>query len=157
MTWTDERIAQLRELFARNLSSGRIADEMKLTRGQVIGKLDRLGLHRDGQPTLGFEKPKREPVEKKVRLRPAMKRILTSLAVADVAPLHVELIDIGADQCRYPYGDGPFTFCGCQKIANSSYCGPHHQLTHGDQRMTAQQVAIGKRAYRAEAIARVAA
>jgi GcrA cell cycle regulator len=156
MTWTDEVIARLRELFARNLSSGRIAEELKLTRNQVVGKLDRLGLQRVG-PTIGLKKPKREPAPKKETPRKIPKSVHYEMAVADVVPLHVELIDLEHDQCRYPYGDGPFTFCGCPKIDGSSYCGPHHTLTHGDHRLPAQQVAMNKRAYRAEAIARVAA
>lgn len=45
-----------------------------------------------------------------------------------VEPLHLSLVDLQYDQCRYPYGDGHFTFCGCQVVPGRPYCEPHQQL-----------------------------
>lgn len=42
MTWTPERIAELERLRAKGLGSKRIARAMGLTRGQVVGKLNRM-------------------------------------------------------------------------------------------------------------------
>lgn len=45
-------------------------------------------------------------------------------------PLHLNLADLEYGQCRFPFGDGPFTFCGCQTYEDSPYCAEHHALTH---------------------------
>jgi hypothetical protein len=40
----------------------------------------------------------------------------------------LRLIELAADQCKWPYGDGPFVFCGHpvpEGVRN--YC-PHHFL-----------------------------
>lgn len=51
-----------------------------------------------------------------------------TLRCVEIEPLHKTLMDLGKDDCRYPYSDGPFTFCGHPKKENSSYCVPHHHL-----------------------------
>jgi len=33
--------------------------------------------------------------------------------------------EIGDDECRWPFGDGPYVFCGCKKVAGASYCQDH--------------------------------
>ncbi len=158
--WTDAMVEELRRLFAENLSGRLIAVALGrgVTRNQVIGKLNRLGLQRLGPTISKSSKPPKPTVVagKTIRLRVRNASFYAELAAADVVPLHVSLFDLNQDQCRYPYGDGPFTFCGCQKIDDSSYCGPHHALTHGDQRQTAEAVALGKRAYRNKMIAEAA-
>lgn len=45
-------------------------------------------------------------------------------------PAHVSLEELTRLSCRFPYGDGPFTFCGCETQEGRVYCGPHHELTH---------------------------
>lgn len=45
-----------------------------------------------------------------------------------VVPLNMELDDLKNSQCRYPYGDGPFTFCGHPVKENSPYCDEHHDI-----------------------------
>lgn len=72
-------------------------------------------------------------------------------AVAEEAePLHVGLSDLGANECRYPYGDGPFTFCGCSTGDGMPYCFPHMQLTHRPALEGAALERV-KRLYRARA------
>lgn len=48
-----------------------------------------------------------------------------------VEPLHLNLLDLQHGQCRYPFGDGPFTFCGCRTVPDSPYCEPHQELCSG--------------------------
>jgi GcrA cell cycle regulator len=49
----------------------------------------------------------------------------------------ISLIELGPNDCRYPYGgekDGEaITFCGHPKVPGSSYCVPHFHLTRGDE------------------------
>lgn len=44
---------------------------------------------------------------------------------ADVQPRLLSLIDLEPGDCRWPYGDGPYVFCGCQKISAGPYCYAH--------------------------------
>jgi GcrA cell cycle regulator len=50
-----------------------------------------------------------------------------------ITPRHLSLVDLEADDCRYPYGgdaDGePITFCGHPRHEGSSYCLSHFHLT----------------------------
>jgi hypothetical protein len=39
------------------------------------------------------------------------------------------LLDLDAEGCRYPFGDGPFTFCNHAQHEGSTYCGPHMALS----------------------------
>lgn len=98
------------ELIARKLTS---EFGIRISRNAAIGKATRIGLP-DRLPQVGFGSRPKGP-------RPRL---------ADVVPLHASLVDLTYDQCRYPYGDGPFTFCGCPTINGLSYCEPHHRLTH---------------------------
>lgn len=43
----------------------------------------------------------------------------------DVIPLHIGLLELTATTCRWPYGDGPITFCGSVIEAGQSYCLAH--------------------------------
>ena len=56
---------------------------------------------------------------------------VSGLRVADVVPLHLSLLELEREQCKWPYGDGPFTFCGCRTFDGSSYCEAHQALSEG--------------------------
>lgn len=45
-------------------------------------------------------------------------------------PLHLSLLDLKQGQCRFPFGDRPFTFCGCAALEDKTYCEAHYALTH---------------------------
>ena len=73
---------------------------------------------------------------------------IAELRAADVVPLHLNLLDLEHGQCRYPYGDSPFTFCG-HPVLHGSYCVPHAFLCSGDMdayrnRSAAQQARRGR-------------
>lgn len=55
---------------------------------------------------------------------------LPALRCVEVDPLHVNLLDLQPEQCRWPYGEGPYTFCGHPAVFGS-YCGPHFGLSVG--------------------------
>ena len=58
MSWTDERIQQLKDLWSQGLSASEIADILgDITRNAVIGKAHRLGL--SGRPSPIKKKPTR--------------------------------------------------------------------------------------------------
>jgi hypothetical protein len=40
----------------------------------------------------------------------------------------VALTDLGPRQCRWPYGEGPFLFCGCPTAPRAAYCEAHRRI-----------------------------
>jgi GcrA cell cycle regulator len=125
------------------------------TKNSMIGKAARLGLSKESAPTVpGNHKPKAdrktpykvraprkqtEGVKREVfRAKPnsnggapGLVRVTLaeiSLRCVEIEPRNVSLIDLGPDDCRYPYGDNQILFCGHPKMAGSSYCVPHHHL-----------------------------
>lgn len=53
-------------------------------------------------------------------------------AAPDIEPRDISLADLGHDDCRWPFGEGPFTFCGHPKAIGSSYCPAHQILARGE-------------------------
>lgn len=146
--WTEERVGQLKELYANGMSCSRIAAELRsgITRNAVIGKVHRLGLEKRGQGRR--EKTERKPRvykkrshQPKVRIVPAngnsnqfrviqvSTTALAALRCVEVTPRGLTLLELQKNDCRYPYGDSDFTFCGHPKLEGSSYCPEHFALT----------------------------
>ncbi|EQB32133.1 GcrA family cell cycle regulator, partial [Sphingobium ummariense] len=60
MSWTDERIDQLKAMWERGLTASQIADELGgVSRNAVIGKAHRLGLQSRPSPVKANEAPKK--------------------------------------------------------------------------------------------------
>lgn len=141
-TWTDDRVAQLKELWAGGFSCSAIAKEIgDVTRCAVIGKIHRLGLpmpetkiSRVGLPG----KRKKEPSIRRTRrfvFGPRGPRfvLMPDLSYRDVKPeagfRGLTLLQLKEGQCRYPSGgegDEPFLFCGQPVQEGSSYCPACH-------------------------------
>lgn len=124
MDWTDENVERLQELISdpRQLSSAQIATELHTTRNSIVGKVSRLG----------WQLPRQQYMSRGLPRKPRRARILRIKGLAPlpiprpepVQPQHITLLDLEPHHCRWPYGDGPFTFCGHGK-AEGSYCGFH--------------------------------
>lgn len=104
MSWTDERIQQLKDLWSQGLSASEIADILgDITRNAVIGKAHRLGL--SGRPS---------PIKKKPT------RGATILALTE-------------RMCKWPVGDPKhhdFHFCGKNALNGLPYCAEHAALAY---------------------------
>ncbi len=135
-TWTDERTAQLKALYEEGYSSSQIAAQLgHATRNGVIGKIHRLGLVRDINRVKKFApRAPRVLKERKAYTRsapfeahwqPKVPVEPIEVRCAAVEPLHLSEPEAG--KCKYPYGDGPFTFCG-HDAAGRTYCALHHEL-----------------------------
>jgi GcrA cell cycle regulator len=78
MSWTDERIDRLKELWSKGMTASQIADELGgVSRNAVIGKAHRLGLQSRPSPVKA-----NEPAESKAKTKP----VPTPAPVAQVAP-----------------------------------------------------------------------
>ncbi|MEQ9662219.1 MAG: GcrA family cell cycle regulator [Parasphingopyxis sp.] len=77
MAWTDERIDQLKKMWAKGMTASQIADELGgVSRNAVIGKAHRLGLKSRPSPVKAKEaKPKKAAAKKKAapKAKPAPK------------------------------------------------------------------------------------
>ena len=120
--WTPQRIDQLKVLWEKKYPASEIAKLFSTTRNTIIGKLNTLKL-------IGKRpKPVRKP-------KPAPKRPLKKVLVPRVKlkpeppkpeePLHITLHELTNKTCKWPFGTGPYTFCGCKPIGGSPYCLKH--------------------------------
>ena len=82
MSWTDERIDRLKELWSKGMTASQIADELGgVSRNAVIGKAHRLGLQSRPSPV----KPN-EATETKAKTKAKSKDVPAAAAAAEVAP-----------------------------------------------------------------------
>jgi hypothetical protein len=132
--WTDELKAEVAELWKKHSATEIAAmlgwrHGLAVNRNQVIGVVHRMGLTHEGKVERHArdnngprrERPKRECV----------KRVTGSVWVprcVEVEPRHVPFFELGAGECKYPYGDGPFTFCGHPRSIGSVWCSHHRAL-----------------------------
>lgn len=143
--WTEERIEKLKTLCAaRKLSFSQIAAELGggISRNAAIGKANRLGLEgrsvgREPGPKVNRQRTGMGAVVQKInaavqkinsKAQPKIKPEPFVPACVEVEPRNLAFHDLEENDCRFAYGDNPFTFCGHPKTQGSSYCASHHRL-----------------------------
>ncbi len=126
MMWTEERVAELRDLHARGLNCTEIGHRLNVSRNTIIGKLARLKLHSAGK------KPSHRPrpiVSPDVGLPAEEATELPN----ELPPSHgVALLEAEPHHCRWPIGEpreADFMFCG-GGITYGSYCGAHARMAY---------------------------
>ena len=113
--WTDERLEELKKLWAQGLSISQIGEALGVSRNAIAGKAHRMGLPKRPSPISKpkAEKPKAEPVVEEQDL-----------------PLRLELRQLvwSRSKCCWPTGDPKkkgFVFCGDTVAPGKPYCLPH--------------------------------
>nr|CAE30214.1 conserved unknown protein [Rhodopseudomonas palustris CGA009] len=161
LTWTDERVEQLKKLWEGGLSASQIAAELgNVTRNAVIGKVHRLGLSgRAKSPTSAAPRPRKaRPVQQMMRVTRPVARGNTALAHAfeveaepdpiafdNVVPMNqrLSLLELNEATCHWPVGDPSspeFFFCGGKSLPGLPYCAHHSRIAYqpvGDRRRAA--------------------
>lgn len=133
--WTEAETAQL-ETLAKIMGGKKIARQMGLGESVVRGQAKRCGITLMIDPP-GYRIKKRtwldrvlpphnEFIESIKHLPPAPRRRVET--VEPIEPKHLELFELEPQDCRWPYGDKPFTFCGHQHNVGSSYCSYHDNI-----------------------------
>jgi GcrA cell cycle regulator len=158
--WTEDRIAKLKELWKKGLTTKRIAEELgHITRNAVIGKATRLGLagtRRSGPQKQGRPisvKPAGRVVGSQVQAINRRKKPVPAITEEAFTPRTVDLpsnrktiLELKALECRWPDEDrneaGQHTFCGCVTADASSYCPAHAELSKG-QGTASERGALG--------------
>lgn len=149
--WTDERIAQLRNLFAGGLSASQIAAELGVTRNAVIGKVNRLGLSGRGNrpgPAKGSKltaprmkaKPGTVGSQAYGMIHGIKRRQRAATAPAPIIPdamapisQRLSLLELNSATCHWPIGDPShpeFFFCGGKALPSLPYCAHHSRLAY---------------------------
>lgn len=134
--WTDERVDRLKTLYAEGLSCSQIASEIgHVSRNSIIGKVHRLKLERRGANSnrlVNGSKPGPKPKPKAERaFRPRVTHEspeIKAMRCAEVVPLNIGLEALNETTCKWPYGDGPWTFCGNGALKGLPYCASHQAL-----------------------------
>ncbi|MCE9521644.1 MAG: GcrA family cell cycle regulator [Alphaproteobacteria bacterium] len=131
MGWTDERVEQLKQLWADGLSASQIARQMGgVTRNAVIGKVHRLGLAGRATPARS-ERPRMQVARRVVRprLAPVIQApIVEKDPVIDDQGRKTTVLTISDRMCKWPIGDPStteFHFCGHPPKVGSPYCEAH--------------------------------
>ena len=145
--WFAERIAELKEQWAKGESASKIAAIWGITRNSVIGKLSRLGLlgmhsHNRQRQQNKLNSPYSKAARKKA---PPSNRRATAVGVSERslsldAPLHpipdppfherLTLMQLTSKTCRWPIGEvghADFAFCGRENFG-FVYCAHHMAL-----------------------------
>ena len=162
--WTDERIEELKQLWGKGLSAAAIARAMGCrSRSAILGKVHRLKLpKRDGTDRestrvlskMHAKRRQRRSVAVAVGIGrgghiapPAAKRVVPlPPAPKDVKPAHtVTLEALEAKHCRWPYREnGKTTFCGCEVIVGSSWCGQHFRRVYKPVEIQVRRVDLSR-------------
>src|ERR1043165_33587 len=148
MTWTDDRVEQLKKLWEAGLSASQIAAELgNVTRNAVIGKVHRLGLSgRAKSPPPAAPRPR--PAQHMWRVSRPQSRGNTALAHAfevelepdpvaydNVVPMsqRLSLLELSEATCHWPIGDPSspeFFFCGGKALPGPPYCAHHFGVAY---------------------------
>ena len=123
MSWTEEKIKQLKKLWSKGKTTVEIAKEMGISKNSVIGKVHRLELNARPSPI------KKEAVKKTVKKKVQKQE-------------NVSLLDLKLNSCRWPIGDpkdADFHFCGKDTVTGKPYCSEHCKIAYTSLKELANQ------------------
>ena len=113
--WTDERLDELKKLWAEGLSISLIGEALGVSRNAIAGKAHRMGLPKRPSPISKAKTEKSEPIV---------------LENEQDLPLRLELrqLEWSRNKCCWPTGDpkkNGFLFCGELIVPGKPYCLKH--------------------------------
>lgn len=126
--WTPEREERVKKFWLEGFSASECARLLGgVSRNAVIGKIHRLGLAARAAPTPPRRGALRTYTPRPKRQQPtSRKRRVYVEAPSEVGSATIYTLE--AHMCRWPFGDGPYTFCG--DYAEKTYCPGHERRAH---------------------------
>ena len=133
MSWTEEKVGKLKELWGKGNTASQIAEIIGgISRNAVIGKAHRLNLSAKIKTRTSTSNQKFENSinEKNVRSRRGRKSKFKSLIIEkDFEPENPkQLEELDENTCKWPIGhpnEENFYFCGRTSLKDFSYCKLH--------------------------------
>jgi GcrA cell cycle regulator len=145
MMWTMEQDDRLRAMHAEKprLTCAEMGERMGRSKNAIIGRRGRIGLagaKRVAKPrNRSPNRSKAEPQISKRRMAMLLKAEPLLRDVPSTAPIGAKsLLDLAPGECRWPFGDKPYTFCGRQAAAGS-YCAGHARIAYRPGVMSAPE------------------
>lgn len=158
MSWTEQRIQMLVELWGSGLSASEISRRLGgVTRNAVIGKVHRLKLSsrvspinnrqpRQSMKSAGHRSVAAAPRQKMLRALPSVPSQQSQARAAGVIQRPSQMIDLDKvpptalsplqateRHCRWPVGDPrspDFKYCGCTPSEGLPYCFDHARVAY---------------------------
>jgi hypothetical protein len=125
------------ELRLQGFSSGLIAKILGTTRNAVMGRIHRMKQRGVILPTsenhVCAKKTKPEKESNIIEKNKVNKIDNLPLRIEDndhPTEQSVDLFDLRPGHCKWPYGDGPFVFCGRECINDNVYCIGHRNIAY---------------------------
>tara|TARA_B100001094_G_scaffold303662_1_gene331958 strand:+ start:212 stop:709 length:498 start_codon:yes stop_codon:yes gene_type:complete len=133
MSWNDEKVAKLKELWGKGSTASQIAEIIGgLSRNAVIGKAHRLNLSSKikAKGTSSNQNFKNNIGESDLKKRQGRKSKFQSLIIEkDFEPENPKkLEELDENSCKWPIGhpeEESFYFCGRSSLKDFSYCKLH--------------------------------
>ncbi len=133
MSWTEEKVAKLKELWGKGSTASQIAEIIGgISRNAVIGKAHRLNLSAKikTRPVTSNQNFENSFEEKSIKNRRGRKSKFKSLIIEkDFEPENPkQLEELDENSCKWPIGhpdEKSFYFCGRSSLKDFSYCKLH--------------------------------
>ena len=134
MSWTEEKVAKLKELWGKGNTASQIAEIIGgISRNAVIGKAHRLNLSakiktRTATSNQNFDNSTNEKYTQTIK-RVRKSKFKTLIIEKDFEPENPkQLEELDENSCKWPIGhpdEKSFYFCGRSSLKDFSYCKLH--------------------------------